>query len=127
MVFSSIEFFVFFAIVFATLLIAESKMIGKKFAESSVRKFKHVFLLAASYVFYGWWDWRFCFLMFSLTFIAYISAKNISREKYTGFFKFLGIAFPLVVLGFFKYFNFFLASFSTVFGIERYSYRQNYV
>lgn len=118
MVFSSIEFFVFFAIVFATLLIAESKMIGKKFAESSVRKFKHVFLLAASYVFYGWWDWRFCFLMFSLTFIAYISAKNISREKYTVFFKFLGIAFPLVVLGFFKYFNFFLASFSTVFGIE---------
>lgn len=106
MVFSSVEFLIFFAIVFVTLLISESKIIGKKFTESTIRRFKHIFLLAASYVFYGWWDWRFCFLMFSLTFIAYISSKKISDEKNTGFFKFLGITFPLVILGFFKYFNF---------------------
>lgn len=118
MVFSSVEFLIFFAIVFVTLIIAESKAIGKKVSEPSVRRFKHVFLLLASYVFYGWWDWRFCFLMFSLTFIAYVSAKNIAREKNTAFFKFLGVAFPLIILGFFKYFNFFLESFSTVFRIE---------
>ena len=106
MVFSSIEFLIFFAIVFVTLLIADSKIISKKFAEPTVRRVKHIFLLFASYVFYGWWDWRFCFLMLSLTFIAYISAKKISEEKNTNFFKFLGVAFPLVILGFFKYFNF---------------------
>ncbi len=118
MVFSSIEFFIFFAIVFSVLLVAESKAVGRKVAEPYVRRFKHIFLLIASYVFYGWWDWRFCFLMLSLTFIAYISARNISKEKYSRFFKFLGVAFPLVILGFFKYFNFFLESFSTAFKIE---------
>lgn len=118
MVFSSIEFLIFFAIVFVTLFIAESKIISKKFAESTVRRVKHIFLIIMSYVFYGWWDWRFCFLMLSLTFIAYISAKKISEEKNIKFFKFLGVAFPLVILGFFKYFNFFLESFSSVFGIE---------
>ena len=118
MVFSSIEFLIFFAIVFVTLLVAESKPVIGKVAESHIHRFRHIFLLVASYIFYGWWDWRFCFLMLSLTFIAYISAKNISEEKFTAFFKILGIAFPLVILGFFKYFNFFLESFSNVFGIE---------
>lgn len=118
MVFSSIEFLIFFAIVFAVLLVAESKTVVRKFAEPNIRRFKHVFLLIASYVFYGWWDWRFCFLMLLLTFIAYISAKKISEGKSEKFFKLLGIAFPLAMLGFFKYFNFFLESFSAVFGID---------
>ena len=118
MVFSSIEFLIFFAIVFAALLIIERKIISGKFAEAGIRKFKHAFLLAASYVFYGWWDWRFCFLMLILTLVAYVSAKKISEEKNTAFFKFLGVAFPLVILGFFKYFNFFVESFSNAFGIE---------
>ncbi len=118
MVFSSIEFLIFFSIVFVTLLALESKAVGKKVAEPYIRRFKHIFLLIASYVFYCWWDWRFCFLMLSLTFIAYVSAKNINAEKYTKIFKFLGVAFPLVILGFFKYFNFFLESFSAAFGID---------
>lgn len=118
MVFSSIEFLIFFAIVFVTMLIAECNAVSHRFAQHSIRKFKHILLLLASYVFYGWWDWRFCFLMFALTFIAYISAKNIDKGKYMKLYKVLGIAFPLVILGFFKYFNFFLDSFSTVFGVE---------
>ncbi len=118
MVFSSVEFLIFFVIVFVILLLTESKPISKKITEQRLQSFKHVFLLVASYVFYGWWDWRFCFLMLILTAIAYISAKNISKERYTNFFKFLGVAFPLVILGFFKYFNFFLESFSNTFGIE---------
>ena len=54
MVFSSIEFLIFFAIVFLTLIVAESKPISRKVSETYVRKFKHIFLLIASYVFYGW-------------------------------------------------------------------------
>ena len=118
MVFSSIEFLIFFVIVFVTLLVAEGKTVGKKVSEAYVRRFKHIFLLVASYVFYGWWDWRFCFLMLSLTYIAYLSAKNISIGKNVKFFKFLGIAFPLLILGFFKYFNFFLDSFSSAVGVD---------
>ena len=118
MVFSSIEFLTFFAVVFVALCFLESKPIVKKFTEPRIRKIKHIFLLIASYVFYGWWDWRFCFLMLLLTFIAYISAKKVSEEQHANFFKFLGVAFPLVILGFFKYFNFFLESFSLAFGIE---------
>ena len=65
MVFSSIEFLIFFTIVFITILIAESKTVSKKIPELYVRKFKHIFLLIASYIFYGWWDWRFCFMVWA--------------------------------------------------------------
>ncbi len=118
MVFSSIEFFIFFAIVLSVTVIIDLNCFRNRFSEYTVRTAKHIFLLLASYVFYGWWDWRFCFLMLLLTVIAYISAKKISEEKQTRFFKFIGIAVPLVILAIFKYFNFFLDSFADVFGIE---------
>ena len=47
---------------------------------SSLRQY---ILLIASYVFYGWWDWRFCFLMFVLTMTSYFSALK-SEKSNTG-------------------------------------------
>ena len=82
------------------------------FAHGRISEARQWFLLAASYVFYGWWDWRFCFLMLLLTISAYACAiqlgKNSPRRR---LWAVVGIAGPLVVLGFFKYFNFFLGSF----------------
>lgn len=100
MSFASFEFFLFFPIVLVGVLLLERKNVV----------LKEVFLLATSYFFYGYWDWRFCFLLLLVTVCAYISALFIHNKTALT----LGIVFPLVVLGFFKYFNFFLDSFAAL-------------
>jgi alginate O-acetyltransferase complex protein AlgI len=75
------------------------------------------FLLAASYLFYGWWDWRFLCLMIASTVIDYFIAIKISntqdsRVKRT--LLVLSLAINFSILGFFKYFNFFAGSLAHV-------------
>lgn len=105
MIFTSPVFIIFFVVVlFGTLLI-------QKFSnQNNNQNIKHVFLLIASYIFYGWWDWRFCFLLMFVTVISYVTALYSDKK-----FAFLtGIAIPLIVLGIFKYFNFFLSSIAAI-------------
>lgn len=69
--------------------------------------------MAASYFFYGWWDWRFLLLMIASTTIDYIIAQKIEDAQSPRTRKALLIASLVVnfsILGFFKYFNFFLDS-----------------
>lgn len=106
MLFSSFTFIVFFAIVSIAMFLMQKLNVNPNI--------QHCILLVASYIFYGWWDWRFCFLMLAMTIIAYIS----SIKKGVKFFRILGIVAPLVVLGVFKYFNFFIDTFCLLFRIE---------
>jgi alginate O-acetyltransferase complex protein AlgI len=71
----------------------------------------------ASYIFYGWLDWRFCLLMFGLTSVAYVSAIQAGKGEKSKPYFVLGVVIPLVILGIFKYFNFFVSSFAQLFGI----------
>ena len=74
---------------------------------------QNMLLLAASYFFYGWWDWRFLLLMIGSTTIDYIIARKIEDAPSPGRAKALLIAslvLNFTILGFFKYFNFFLDS-----------------
>jgi alginate O-acetyltransferase complex protein AlgI len=78
---------------------------------------QNVFLLCASYFFYGWWDWRFLLLMIFSTIIDYLIAQRISEEangtrRRTLLIVSLCVNFGL--LGFFKYCNFFVDSFATM-------------
>ena len=118
MVFTSIEFFVFFLAVYLLILLFNLKPLRNKLSEKAQLSCKHFILLVSSYIFYGWWDYRFCLLMLLLTFVSWLSAKNISRSKHRRLFTVTGIVFPLVILGFFKYFNFFVDGFTSLFGIE---------
>ncbi len=103
MSFASIEFLIFFAVVLG----------GTWFIEFQFStRVKECFLLLASYFFYGYWDWRFCFLLLFVTVSSYFSAKH--HKKKAVFVT--GVVVPLVVLGFFKYFNFFLSSVAAVIG-----------
>ena len=71
-------------------------------------------LLVASYVFYGWWDYRFCGLLAVSTFVDYYVAKGIATsESDQARRKMLAtsVVVNLGILGFFKYFNFFADSF----------------
>ena len=79
------------------------------------RQQQNVFLLLASYLFYGWWDWRFLALMICSTTVDFLIAQKISanngdtsRKKWLIFSLILNFS----TLGVFKYFNFFADSLS---------------
>lgn len=82
---------------------------------------KHFVLLIASYIFYAYWDARFLLLLILQTYISYFLAKKIERAespKLGKRYMLLGVSISLGILGFFKYFNFFVGSFATLFGIK---------
>ncbi|GIW96574.1 MAG: O-acyltransferase [Pirellulaceae bacterium] len=73
---------------------------------------QNVFLLLASYVFYGWWDWRFLGLLWLSTVVDFgcgIALENCSGKK-RPLWLLLSVCTNLSILGFFKYFNFFADS-----------------
>ncbi len=116
MVFNSIAFAVFFVLLASVLSLTNSKKV-KRFLGDKLATVRHWILLIASYIFYGYWDWRFAFLVLGMTATAYFCALlNYKTKK--KIFLVVGVVVPLVVLGFFKYFNFFVDSFVTLFSIE---------
>jgi alginate O-acetyltransferase complex protein AlgI len=114
MSFSSVAFLVFFSIVLGLMALTNTRPFRNA---PRIRAFRQGILLAASYVFYGWWDWRFCFLMLALTLIAWCLAIQIETRRMRRY-AVLGVVAPLLILGVFKYCNFFIASFAAVFGIS---------
>lgn len=80
---------------------------------------QNIFLLASSYSFYGYWDWRFLFLLFTSTAVDFWAANSIQRSediRHRRLFLLASIAVNLGILGFFKYYNFFLDSAVSVLG-----------
>lgn len=76
-------------------------------------KRQNLFLLIASYIFYGFWDWRFLSLIIISTFVDFVCGSNIHKSKTHKEKKrwlYLTLAANLGTLGFFKYFNFFADS-----------------
>src|SRR5437763_13653456 len=70
-------------------------------------------LLAASYFFYGWWDWRFLILMAVSTVVDYLVAHKIaasSDERTRRFWLLFSLILNLSCLGVFRYFNVFVAA-----------------
>jgi D-alanyl-lipoteichoic acid acyltransferase DltB (MBOAT superfamily) len=107
MLFNSLAFLVFFAIVFAVYL-------------PLPRRAQNLWLLAASYFFYGAWDWRFLGLILLSTAIAWgaglaLGATRSPRRRRA----IVGAALvaDLGILGFFKYAGFFAESLRELFGV----------
>ncbi|WP_167619038.1 MBOAT family O-acyltransferase [Maribellus sediminis] len=78
-------------------------------------------LLTASYIFYGWWDWRFLILIVISSLTDFVIGKYLFRSPKKSTRKLLLAASLLVNIGilfFFKYFNFFIDSFQAVSGID---------
>lgn len=79
-------------------------------------KWQNRMLLIASYVFYGWWDWRFLSLIFISTITDYYCGQKIFSSntlKLKKQYLTISIVVNLTILGFFKYWNFFIESFSS--------------
>jgi alginate O-acetyltransferase complex protein AlgI len=100
MLFNSLAFAVFLPVVLAGYYVLNQRA-------------QNLWLLAASLVFYGWWDPRFLLLLAVPTVIDYVCALRIagarSREARKRYLLF-SVATNLAILGFFKYFNFFVDS-----------------
>ncbi len=81
------------------------------------RRLRNPFLLVSSYVFYGYWDWRFCGLLLVSTLVDYFVGWRLYHTEDGRKRKQLllvSVCTNLGILGFFKYFNFFVDSFNTM-------------
>ena len=104
MLFPTVEFAIFFLLVFAT--------------SWAVRPFpllRKIILLAASYYFYAYWDWRFAVLLFETTlanFLLGLWLDNTTEEKSRRSIVAVAVVLNLSLLAYFKYWGFFVSSFS---------------
>lgn len=108
MLFNSIDFIFFFPVVFVIYWFVTNKNL----------KVQNFLIVIASYVFYGWWDWRFLSLIIFSTLVDYSVGVLLSKEEQIVKRKLLlwvSIIVNLGLLGFFKYYNFFLENFITAF------------
>lgn len=108
MLFNSIDFAIFLPIVFILYWFGTNKNL----------KLQNFLIVAASYLFYGWWDWRFLSLILFSTLVDYlIGIKLLKQENQTKrkILLWTSILVNLGFLGFFKYYNFFLDNFITAF------------
>ena len=103
MLFNSYEFFIFLPIVFFLYW----------FVFKNNLKFQNTLILLASYVFYSWWDWRFLSLIIISTIIDYLIGLKIYKSNdlhIKRYYLLFSIIVNLGILGFFKYYNFFIDS-----------------
>ena len=108
MLFNSIDFAIFLPIVFLFYWFVINKNL----------QLQNFLIVAASYLFYGWWDWRFLSLILFSTIVDYTVGQKLEGEVDQSKRKVLlwtSIIVNLGFLGFFKYYNFFLDNFITAF------------
>ena len=108
MLFNSYEFLVFLPIVFILYWTVFNQSI----------RIQNLFILICSYVFYGWWDYRFLSLIFLSTLVDYFVGLSLGKEENESKRKVLlysSIVFNLGILGTFKYYNFFIESWVDLF------------
>lgn len=108
MLFNSFEFMLFLPIVFLLYWFVFKP-----------RRLQNLFLVVASYVFYGWWDWRFLCLIALTSFSSYVSGILIQRHEGQRHIQRLvsasNIILNLVILAVFKYYNFFMDNLAFLF------------
>jgi len=108
MLFNSIEFAIFLPVVFLLYWFVFNRNV----------KWQNLFIVAVSYIFYGWWDWRFLFLIAFTSFCSWGSGMLIARyrqQRIAKIIHILNIALNLSILGLFKYYDFFADSFARLF------------
>ena len=110
MLFNSLDFAVFLPIVFFLYWFVFKKNI----------RIQNLLIVIASYVFYGWWDWRFLSLIIFSTLIDYTVGIKLGKEEKALNRKVLlwiSIVVNIGFLGFFKYYNFFIDNFTEAFSL----------
>ena len=107
MQFTQISFAIFFFVIFVLYWLVLRKW----------HRAQNALLLAGSYVFYGWWDWRFLSLILLTTLTTFFSAK-LARRRHGMGITVGNIVLNLSILLLFKYLNFFIENFKHLFGVD---------
>ena len=110
MTFQSLEYLIFFPVVFMLYWTVCHRNKG----------LQNGLLVAASLVFYGWWDWRFLGLLLITAFSTFFSGRWMGRTENAKRRKWINIGTIVLNVGilfFFKYFNFFVQSFADAFSL----------
>lgn len=102
MLFNSVVFFLYLPIVFILYWFVFKKL-----------EWRNAFVVVASYIFYGWWDWKFLLLIFFTTLCSFFSGilivrskTNLERKSYL----WCNVLLNLGILALFKYYNFFVSN-----------------
>ncbi|QRM87783.1 MBOAT family protein [Lacinutrix sp. WUR7] len=108
MLFNSLDFALFIPIVFALYWMLQKHSV----------KWQNLLIVVASYVFYGWWDYRFLVLILFSTLVDFWIGNYLKKTTDTSKRKILlytSVFVNIGLLGFFKYYNFFIDNFSAAF------------
>ena len=109
MLFNSLEFAFYLPLIFLAYWLLKEQL-----------KAQNTFLVVASYIFYGWWDWHFLTLIIFSSIVDYLIGLFLRKEeKKTKRKLLLGVSLltNLGLLGVFKYYNFFVESFVDAFSL----------
>lgn len=97
MSFNSIEYLFFLPIVFLLYWLVFKSV-----------KLQNLFLVVVSYIFYGWWDWRFLILIALTSICSFLTGIYIGKQRgYGRVYAAFNIIVNIFILGVFKYYNFF--------------------
>ena len=108
MLFNSVDFAIFLPLVFLLYWFVANRNL----------KSQNLLIVISSFIFYGWWDWRFLGLLVFSAMVDYFVGLGLMRENHPlkrKYLLYISISLNLGLLGFFKYFNFFLDSFNEAF------------
>lgn len=118
MLFNSLNFLIFLPIVFLLYWFVFKPL-----------KWQNLLVVVASYVFYGWWDWRFLILIAITSLCSYLSGilleENEGNRKRQKRISAANIVLNLAILGVFKYYNFFTENISAL--CEGFGYKLDWV
>ena len=118
MLFNSLQFAIYLPIVFLLYWFVFDRFISKSKYQLSLQ---NAFVVVASYVFYGWWDWRFLLLIAFTSFCSWGSGllvKMARTRKVAKTWTTLNIVLNLGILALFKYYDFFVSEFAQMFHIS---------
>ena len=118
MLFNSIEFAVFLPVVFLLYWFVFDYALKRSRYQL---RLQNAFVVVASYVFYGWWDWRFLLLIALTSFCSWGSGLLIGKADTKNKAKawmWANIVLNIGILAMFKYYDFFISEFARMFHVS---------
>jgi D-alanyl-lipoteichoic acid acyltransferase DltB (MBOAT superfamily) len=114
MIFNSLEYALFLPVVFFLYWFVFDRWMSKS---KNQLRWQNAFVVVASYVFYGWWSWKFLILIAFTSLCSYLSGRQMATGRWRKMALWSNIVINLAILGLFKYYVFFAAELAGLLGV----------